>query len=303
VVYVGPNQEDELSILGNLAGSAKYDEFVKGLGWRVDLSTHVGFAGGLEPSMTVDGHARYWCSSTTELVLHESVNLTADPDDPRLVKKKKHIGNDPVHVIWNEHYREYRPSTISGDFGNVIIVITPLSECHLYRVNLYRDSDVPLVGPLYDGALIPRSLLAPLVRTTCINATRTISAKHHRSLYRHPYSGRASEISSTIRRHAMGRWSAEQFLGYVIFANTPLPEEMAAVHSKSPPPQPIASTVVPKPSSSPLGTESIADAGENLEKSLIEQIDNVVLDDDGRGPSVESDEDPSQAFTKPSDTS
>jgi hypothetical protein len=35
VVYVGPGQEDENSILMNQAGSASYENFVAGLGWEV----------------------------------------------------------------------------------------------------------------------------------------------------------------------------------------------------------------------------------------------------------------------------
>lgn len=43
-----------------------------------------------------------------------------------------------MHIIWNEHSRDYRFDTIGGDFGNAQIVITPLPN-DLYAIDLYRD--------------------------------------------------------------------------------------------------------------------------------------------------------------------
>lgn len=48
VIYVAQGQEDQRDILKNETGSSLYTEFVKGLGWVVDLKTHRGFSGGLD---------------------------------------------------------------------------------------------------------------------------------------------------------------------------------------------------------------------------------------------------------------
>ena len=57
------------------------------------------------------------------------------------------------------------------EFGDVIIIIYPLKNS-LYRINIDRKPDIPLFGPLFDGAIVDGSILASLVRATAINAGR-----------------------------------------------------------------------------------------------------------------------------------
>ncbi|RKO94861.1 hypothetical protein CAUPRSCDRAFT_196, partial [Caulochytrium protostelioides] len=125
VIYVKHGQETEQAILQNSQGSCEYQEFVASMGWEIDLSVHIGFMGGLEKNQTTGAKANYFCTAATEIVFHDATKLPTDLSDPRQVKKKRHIGNDHVHIVWNEHWRPYRPKTIGGDFGNAIIVVTP----------------------------------------------------------------------------------------------------------------------------------------------------------------------------------
>lgn len=43
-----------------------------------------------------------------------------------------------MHIVWNEHSRSYRPSTIGGDFGNAQIIITPLQN-GMFAVDVYKE--------------------------------------------------------------------------------------------------------------------------------------------------------------------
>ncbi|KAF9325237.1 Ral GTPase-activating protein subunit alpha-1 [Podila minutissima] len=189
LLYVGPGQESEQSILHNHCGSAAYNKFVRDLGWQVDLATHSGYLGGLERNGSNGKTAMYYCSSTLEIVFHEATRLPTDPDDPRQVKKKRHIGNDHVHIIWSEHSRPYDRNTIGGDFGNVLIVLSPVpvieygylpseSVVHseLVSVEVIRDSNLPVFGPLVDGMVVPLSQLGRLVRQTAIHASKLATA-------------------------------------------------------------------------------------------------------------------------------
>ncbi|CAI2195105.1 5398_t:CDS:10, partial [Funneliformis geosporum] len=171
LLYVGPGQEDEQSILHNTNGSEEYNEFVQSLGWEIDLTTHPGYLGGLERNASNGLTAIYYCTSTIEIIFHDVTKMPTDPNDPKQLRKKRHIGNDHVHIIWNEHYRDYRKGTIGGDFGNAQIVISPLPN-GLYNVDIYRDSKIPPFGPLLHGMIISRSVLGPLVRMTAIQAYR-----------------------------------------------------------------------------------------------------------------------------------
>ncbi|KAF9285697.1 Ral GTPase-activating protein subunit alpha-1 [Mortierella antarctica] len=189
LLYVGPGQESEQSILHNHCGSAAYNRFVRDLGWQVDLATHSGYLGGLERNGSNGNTAMYYCSSTLEIIFHEATRLPTDPDDPRQVKKKRHIGNDHVHIVWSEHSRPYDRNTIGGDFGNVLIVLSPVpvieygylpgeSVVHseLVSVEVIRDSNLPVFGPLVDGMVVPVSQLGRLVRQTAIHASKLATA-------------------------------------------------------------------------------------------------------------------------------
>ncbi|GAA5798646.1 hypothetical protein HPULCUR_004051 [Helicostylum pulchrum] len=139
LIYVAHGQEDEQSILQNYRGSERYNAFVNSLGWEIDIATHAGYLGGLEKNLTNGTKATYYCSSTVEMIFHDVTKMPTDTSDPKQLKKKRHIGNDHVHIIWNEHDRDYRTDTIGGDFGNAQIIVTPLAD-NLYLIQVHRDS-------------------------------------------------------------------------------------------------------------------------------------------------------------------
>ncbi|ORZ14187.1 hypothetical protein BCR42DRAFT_393825 [Absidia repens] len=211
VVYVGPEQEDEQSILHNTEGSPKYDAFVDSLGWEVDIATHTGYLGGLERNLTNGTKATYYCSSTVEIMFHDVTKMPTDAHDTKQLKKKRHIGNDHVHIVWNEHNRDYRVGTIGGDFGNVQIVVTPLPD-GLYSIQLYRDSKLPYFGPLFDEMMVSRATLGPLVRATAIGAFRTCVHTTVSSFHRCVFTQRAKDVKTITQRHKISNWSYEKFM-------------------------------------------------------------------------------------------
>ncbi|KAF9193953.1 Ral GTPase-activating protein subunit alpha-2 [Haplosporangium sp. Z 767] len=199
VLYVAAGQEGEQAILRNSKGSAAYNQFVRDLGWEVDLAEHPGYIGGLERNGSNGQTSIYYSTSTLEIMFHEVVRMPTDPDDPQQVKKKRHVGNDHVHIVWSEHSRAYDRNTIGGDFGNAIIVLTPVAELkvkdgqlhinqphvqpqnnnysnRLVSVEVIRDMNLPVFGPLVDGMVVPMSQLGRLVRQTAIHAARLATA-------------------------------------------------------------------------------------------------------------------------------
>ena len=141
IVYVGPGQDEQRAILENESGSDAYEAFVDSLGWSIDVATHPGYIGGLEANQSTGTRAPYYCTSTLEMIFHVATRMPTDPEDPQQVKKKRHIGNDYVHVIWNDNRREYRQQTIGGEFGDVQIVVTPLLN-GLFSVQVFRNDRV-----------------------------------------------------------------------------------------------------------------------------------------------------------------
>ncbi|KAH6578448.1 hypothetical protein BASA50_009014 [Batrachochytrium salamandrivorans] len=189
VIYIAPGQEDEYAIFHNSGGSAAYNSFVSSLGWEVDLEKHSGYLGGLERNMVSGGVATYFCTSTLEIMFHDITKMPTDPADPKQLKKKRHIGNDHVHVIWNEHYRDYKWKTIGGDFGNAQIAITPLSN-GMYSVDIYRDESVRPFGLLQSRMVVSKMALGPLVRSTADSAYRAalLPGNDKSAVDQHPFS-------------------------------------------------------------------------------------------------------------------
>ncbi|KAI8367588.1 uncharacterized protein BYT42DRAFT_586812 [Radiomyces spectabilis] len=211
LIYVGLGQEDETSILQNDQGSEIYNDFVKSLGWEIDIATHTGYLGGLERNLTNGACANYYCTSTLEMIFHDVTKMPTDLHDPKQLKKKRHIGNDHVHIVWNEHVRDYRVGTIGGDFGNAQIIVTPLPN-KLFSVQVYRDPKIPNFGPLMNHTIVSQATLGPLVRATAINAFRASVHTNLYSFYKSVFAHRANDVRTITQRHKVSSWNYDQFM-------------------------------------------------------------------------------------------
>ncbi|KAJ1653873.1 hypothetical protein IWQ61_006097 [Dispira simplex] len=200
VFYVGSQQIDETAILSNTQGSAAYDAFLLTLGWEVDLSTHSGYTGRLARDGSDGTTAIYYSGASAEIIFHDSTRIPVDPGDKQFVNKKRHVGNDHVHIVWNENNTSFIPGTISGDFGNVIIIIHPLNR-DMCGVRIHKERNVPNFGPLLDGTVVPWFAIGPLVRTTAAQAQRLMYSKRIPNAPI-PFSSRKAEIANLIDKHA-----------------------------------------------------------------------------------------------------
>jgi hypothetical protein len=196
VIYIGYGQEDKTSIFSNTHGSSNYEEFLTHLGWQVDLSKHTGFRGGLH--QLANTYSIYYANALVEIMFHVATMIDGSTDDDRLRKKTRHIGNDEVQIIWTEHYHEYDRSIIASAFGDVLIVIHPLSN-GLYRIKIDKTSQTTNFGPLFDGAIVDKLILPELVRATAINASRArrTTLNNHCEFYEERY----RILNSIIRTH------------------------------------------------------------------------------------------------------
>lgn len=197
VFYIAEGQEDKCSILSNERGSQAYEDFVAGLGWEVDLSTHCGFMGGLQRNGSTGQTAPYYATSTVEVIFHVSTRMPSDSDDS-LTKKLRHLGNDEVHIVWSEHSRDYRRGIIPTAFGDVSIIIYPMKN-HMFFIAITKKPEVPFFGPLFDGAIVSGKLLPSLICATCINASRAVKCLI--PLYQSFYEERALYLEAIIQNH------------------------------------------------------------------------------------------------------
>ncbi|PVU90926.1 hypothetical protein BB559_004374 [Furculomyces boomerangus] len=209
ICYVAPNQTTESEILGNNVASTSlaYREFVRSLGWPVDLENFSGYTGKLHSDGTDGKVAPYFATDYLELIFHDSTEMPTDTKDTKQLKKKRHIGNDFVHIIWNENFCEYRPETITGDFGNAQIHIRPLpSNIGNYGVSLYFDPRIEAVGPLAENMVLSPDILSNVVRSWAISAHRQTLWMRLPKYY-HPFLLRRDSITQTINKHSAPGWT------------------------------------------------------------------------------------------------
>ncbi|XP_077095152.1 ral GTPase-activating protein subunit alpha-1 isoform X6 [Siphateles boraxobius] len=197
VFYVAEGQEDKHSILSNTAGSQAYEDFVSGLGWEVNLTSHCGFMGGLQRNKSTGLTMPYFATSTVEVMFHVSTRMPPDSDDS-LTKKLRHLGNDEVHIVWSEHSRDYRRGIIPTEFGDVLIIIYPMKN-HMYSIQIIKKPEVTFFGPLFDGAIVDGNILPTVVRATAINASRAL--KSLIPLYQNFYEERARYLETIVQHH------------------------------------------------------------------------------------------------------
>jgi len=129
VLYVGPGQHnDEKAVLSNQFGSSRYSAFLSGLGTLVDITTtdpSQVFLGGLDPRD--DGHFHYvWQDDAMQVVYHTATLMPSTESDTQFNKKKRHIGNDYVAIVYNDSGDHYSMGTVKGQFIYVEIVVEPL---------------------------------------------------------------------------------------------------------------------------------------------------------------------------------
>ncbi|GMH87160.1 hypothetical protein TL16_g10771 [Triparma laevis f. inornata] len=178
VLYVGNGQTNQKEVLANQKGSVMYEEFIGGLGSLVDLKTHKGFTGKLDTKYYSNGrYLTYHSTSTTETAFHISTQMPTALNDPQQVKKKRHISNDHVQIVWSDNDRDYLPCTLTSEFNDVIISLYPLkrgNRSDLLRCKITAKEGIPYFGPLTDGMIIRAGVAPKLVRLTAINANRVV---------------------------------------------------------------------------------------------------------------------------------
>lgn len=130
VLYVSKGQFDsEMAILSNQYGSARYADFISGLGNIINLNAshpiHV-FTGGLDSRGKDGNFAYHWKDETTQVIFHIATLMPNKENDVRCVSKKMHIGNNFVTVIYDDTKHGYKFGTIKGQFNYAEIVVRPL---------------------------------------------------------------------------------------------------------------------------------------------------------------------------------
>ena len=210
VVYVGPDHNSQHDIIHATDASDLFDDLLSELGWTVGLQSHAEanlFTGGL--NIEIQTNMLYYGDGQREVVFHVPSWMALQEGDSQQVERKRHIGNDSVHIIWCENPHGYNIESFLSDVTEVFILLTPkMSPGNPVReprvsevaVQIYcsRSQILPF-GPLVDGCVVERSAVALLARETAINAAEALRQSHPESLA-HPSSMRLYRIHEIVEK-------------------------------------------------------------------------------------------------------
>ena len=227
VLYVGPGQTEEVDILSNRHGSRAYTRFLQGLGHLVTLKGQEDvYTGGLDRNNDEHGkHAYVWTDEICQIVYHTATLMPNDERDPIRRSKKALIGNDFVHIVFNESGRDYKFGTIAGQFNYVNVCISPMTrggvnlgsanpqDAIFYQVTLQRRPGMPEFSPVGDGQLLSAEALASFVRILALHSNVASQIYLDTGEAMQPYSSnwvsRLGHIRRARQQHLAKRAKAE----------------------------------------------------------------------------------------------
>ncbi|SGY48138.1 BQ5605_C001g00618 [Microbotryum silenes-dioicae] len=185
VLYIGPGQFTEAEILANTHGSKPYIEFISELGQLWRLKDHPQYCGGLDREQDFDGKWMYvWDDDIAQMFFHVATLMPTDFErHPRSERKKSHIGNDFVKVIFNESGGEFAFDTLPSEFNFVNIVIQPhtpagnpwlapgmTSNAQFFKVTMQCRAGMPEIGPLGSFKMVAGTSLPHVVRQLALHS-------------------------------------------------------------------------------------------------------------------------------------
>jgi len=163
VLFIDEGQTKQEEILSNTHGSPRYLKFLRNLGKTIQLKNlKIGeYTGGLDRhSVDQDGEfALRWNDDVTQVMFHVVTFMPNIPSDPHFTNKKRHIGNDYVHIVWSESNQPYDPETITvrcyhfiEEFG--LLFSISHSNRFVLLNDLLESVHICVVGYLSSGAEI-----------------------------------------------------------------------------------------------------------------------------------------------------
>jgi hypothetical protein len=191
VIYVGEGQTTEEEMLLNQSGSPDYREWLNDLGSLRRLKKANFNSQGLDRSeLATDGeHTIVWNNSVTELVYHITTFMPLDPSGDQnmtVIRKKSHIGNDFVNIIFNNSGAPFRFDTFPSDFSYVYIVISPAERTsflqartttsrrpptqRFYNVRVLARPGYPNLSSATDERVVSGASLGAYVRNLALNS-------------------------------------------------------------------------------------------------------------------------------------
>lgn len=197
VVYAGVEQEAERELLGNRSVSDGHAAFLSSLAHIVELEGYEGYRGGLIPG-DQDGDVAYiYQGACDNCVYHVPHLIGREEADPRFYRKR-HVGNDAVHIVWTENSARYaHKCAIASSFNDVHVVVRASDEYG--KVEVFSRREEHLRGSIIvPGSYAHADVLGILTGHTAMLCNARVSDQQ-------PSSVSLGEIVCSVAAHVMGQ--------------------------------------------------------------------------------------------------
>jgi hypothetical protein len=183
--------------------SPHYREFLTELGWIVDLQSHRGFAGGLDPR--VCRSSVYYSDCFHELMWHAG-GLIANQWNV--------IEKDHTHVIWCDGNFDFSSFATPMSEGKAFIVIHPL-PVGLFAVRIILAKGIEAQPGFLGSVVLPKRILPVFVRQTVLGIR--IAALDEVAPFQIPPPDVNKELRALIKEGANDRnlWPSEFQIGFL----------------------------------------------------------------------------------------
>ncbi|KAH0785584.1 Rap/ran-GAP family protein [Histomonas meleagridis] len=72
-----------------------------------------------------------------KVMFHVAPLMPTKENDEQQIMKKRHIGNDNIHIVWTDNPNEYDTSTIKSHFNFAHVIIHPILNQYIDYMKLY----------------------------------------------------------------------------------------------------------------------------------------------------------------------
>jgi tuberous sclerosis protein 2 len=156
------------------------------------------FLGGLDAGDGDGQFAYVWQDDLMQVVFHAATLMPNLETDPQFNKKKRHIGNDDVAIVYNESGVPYTMGTVKGQFIYATIVVEPLDfESNKISVS-FKPELADHLTHLATCKIVSDQNVAMIVRQVALHCN--LAANIFRAQKKEPYSSNWLERLRHIKR-------------------------------------------------------------------------------------------------------
>ncbi|KAL7677435.1 hypothetical protein ACOME3_003674 [Neoechinorhynchus agilis] len=156
ILYQKSGQVTEEEMYNNEEMSPFFKRFLDVIAQKISLNGYGGYNGELDTKYDLTGESSYASNfEGNQIMFHVATLLPFNPNDPQQIEKKRHIGNDIVAIVLQEHGAKFCPSVIGSHFLQVFVCLQRQSEDdndNMIKVEVAATPEVSKFGPYMEAS-------------------------------------------------------------------------------------------------------------------------------------------------------